>query len=286
MSVYDLTLDHDLYPGDLIAMEFLTAVIAEEGTRTYGDDAAVGDFTERTDATTATMLAEAKAFWQDGVRNAGEADATVGFSSTTPREYFDCFISDGTGTGTWQYATGTSLTGMNWALGLRGWYATYGYDTKAADIYTWLMGASSNASYETGASTLARVWYAAETGTYNPKRALSTYILATQKNGSALYDWATFGLLSGIHSARDYSSFTDAKREVSTSKRYAYDGVASAKHFRLNLRGKGGLSGQVQYTETILGAARRVYDAVAAAMIGLAYRVSPKIHVVKDHPPR
>lgn len=293
MSSYDVTLDHDLYPGDLVALEFLVAALAEEGDTTYGDTTVVGDFSFSTDAPLSTMRTEAEAFWTAGVADAGSATATVGFGSTTPYEYFDCFISDGTGTGTWQYATTSggvsTITGRNFALALRGWYASSGYDAKATDVYTWLLDADSNTAYTTPAGTRNSTLFAGKTGDYDPTLALTTYIdvvaasTAVNRNGSDLYDWATLGLLAALR-AGAASDMTEAKRQVSLYRRYAYSGVDDARMYRVSLRGKSGLSGQVSFTETILGASRRVYDALAAAMVGLVYREDPKIFVVRDHP--
>lgn len=283
MSLYDVVYDHDLYPGDLVALEFVKAALALEGDATYGDAEAVGQFVEATDAALSVMLSQAQAFWTGG------ADDTVGWSAAAPYEYFDCFISDsGGGTGEWQYATtvggASTITGRNYALGLRGWYAVNGYDSTASGVYRWLIAATSNAAFETLADTPPAVVYATTTGTYDPRLALATYIDAPRnRNASALYDWATVGLLGPLRAANGFD-LTESKRQASRLRQQDYAGVLSAKFHRVSLRGKSGLTYQVAFTETVEGSSRRVYDATAAAMVGLVYREAPVIFIQRDHP--
>lgn len=297
MSVYPVTLDHDLYPGDLVALEFLEAAIAEDGDLTYGDDSAVGDFESATSAPTSTMMAQAKAFWEAGVAEAAGGAAVKGFSTATPREYFDCFISDsGGGTGTWQYyssAGGVStITSQNYALALRGWYAVYGYDATVAATWAWLLAATSNVTFETSVTASKSQIAEGKTGTYAPGTCLATVIdvvsggAAVNRNGSDLYNWATVGLLAELRTAQDLANFRESKREASKMRRRNTAGTpGDERHEMPSLRGRTGLTFQTFFTETILSAARRVYDVVAAAMFGLSYRQEPKIHTVKDHMP-
>jgi hypothetical protein len=291
MSLYNARFSHDLYVGDLVALEFLTAVQAEEGERTYGNTTAVGDFAYATNATPAEMIAAAKLFWTDGVAPIGTTTAVSGISASTPREYYDGYPGMGTwggspspGTGTWQYTSSTYITGRNFALGCRGWFAQAGYDTTLAAIYAWLRASTSNATYETATTTSSQQLYALETGTYDPNVALATLIdVATNTNASSRYDLATVGLMAPIQSARDVGSFATAKETVSKPLRFAYHGRDSARFYRASLRGKTGLGYQVQFTETVSSASRRVYDVLAAAIIGLAYRESPTIFTSRDH---
>lgn len=289
MSEFTARFDHDLYPGDLVALEFLAAAEEQEGDLTYGDATAVGSMSYATAATLSEMVAEATAFWTTGVAS------VTGFSASTPREYYDGFTSASEGTGTWQYyetsGSISRISGANFAKALRGWFASAGYDAKVAEIYTWLMGATSNTSYEPTASTHNYTLYAGQLGTYDPARnCLTTTIdvlsgsTTVNRNGSSLYDWRTLGLLAQVHSAQAQASFGAAKRRVSEEHRFAYHGVESNRHYRLSLLGKSGLSYQVSYTESVLSGSRRVYDVVAAAMVGLAYREAPKIYTVLDNP--
>jgi hypothetical protein len=286
MSLYSVSFDHDLYPGDLIALEFLKAAEEEDGVLTYGDTSAVGDFFVRTDATTTTMAADALAFWTTGVADAGDSDAITGFSTTTAREYFDCFVSDLTGTGTWLYSSGANITGANFAKAVRGLYAHGGYTLLVESVVDWLRRAASNPTYEETATESAQTRVASTRGVYDPDLALATELSATTAtNTTALYDWSTFGLMAPVQSARDPGAFTVAKKTVADHKRRGY-GTRDQHIDRLSLRGKSGMGLQVDFTETIESGARRVLDAQSAAIIGTAYREAPKIYSVRDHVPR
>lgn len=296
MSDFEIRFSHDLYPGDLICLEFLTEAVAQDGDASYGDSTVVGDFSYATNGLTSAMITSAQAFWTTGVIDSGTATVIGGFSESTPREYFDGYISDsGGGTGAWQYALVSSgmskITGLNFAMGVRGWYAASGYDTTVSAIYSWLMASTSNSTYETADGTGNQALYLAQTGTYDPNVALSTYIdvlsgsTAVNKNGSSLYDWGTYGVLSKIQSSRNMSAFKDAKSLVSTYRRRAYSGASGdAQRFdKPSLRGKSGLGYQMAFTETVEGGTRRVYDTVRAAMMGLGYREAPFIYTMTDN---
>jgi hypothetical protein len=282
-----VTLDHDLYAGDLIALEFIAAAQAQEGDITVGDDEPVGDFEFRTDATLSEMAAEAIAFWTTGIANAGSSTAITGLSTTTAREYFDCFISHtDEGTGTWKYSDGSAeITGQNFAKALRGLYAQGGYTDLVSTIWAWLLSGASNTTYEPAADLPNRTLYKAATGEYDPTLALATELVASSaSNSSNLYDWATMGLTAPLQSAQAGGAFTTAKETASSLRRREYDGVNAQRFDRVSLRGKTGLSLQVYFTESVEGRTARVYDAQAAAIIGTAYRLAPVIYATKDHP--
>jgi hypothetical protein len=287
MSIYQISFDHDLYPGDLIALEFLKELQAQDGDITLGDTAAGGDFAEATNATISSMVSSAKSFWETGVAETVGGAPLTGLSATTPREFYDGFGSAGGGTGTWQYSnspTNTQITGQNFAKALRGLFAEGGFTTLVSAVWNWLMAATSNTAFHTPASARNQSISQAQTGTYNPKLALTTSLLVTNQNATSLYDWATLGIMAAVQSNRDLTNFVIAKRQASTRQRLAYSGKDAQTLYSISIRGKTGLSFQVSFTETILGASRRVFDLTAAAIIGLAYRENPKIFSTKDHP--
>lgn len=295
MSDFSVRYDHDLYPGDLVALEFLEAASAEDGAgATYGDSTAVGDFVTRTDGTLSAMVSSALEFWTSGKANAGSADAITGWSATTPREYFDCFISDsGGGTGTWKFSStdssGSYVTGQNFAKAARGWYANAGYDATLGAVWSWLMGFTSNAAYESASDLRTQAKSLGVSGSYDPTLALATALrvqdasgAAASDNGSSYYDWTTVGLTCELASAQQPQLFADSKRECAKPRPREHAGPNSSRSDEPFLRGKSGLSFQMAWTETVEGASRRVFDVYSAALFGLAIRQSPKIYQVTD----
>lgn len=292
MSIYNVTYDHDLYPGDLVCLEFLDALLAQEGDITLGDTTAVGAFAQATDASISTMKAAALAFWSTGVADSGSTTAVSGLSASTPREYFDGYYNGPGGTGTWQFDStdsgGKYVTGLNFAKALRGLYDSYGYSTLVASLWTWLAAFTSNSAHETTAGLGNQAAGLATTGDYDPANALATKLrvqtaagTTASDNGSELYDWATVGLLGPLRAARDASNFTEAKRAMSRPRRRAYSGIAAQTMDLPTLRGRSGLSFQMAFSETILSASRKVYDVVSAAMSALSYREQPKIYGIQ-----
>ncbi len=292
MSIYTVGYDQDLYPGDLVVLEFLDALATQEGNITLGDTTSVGPFAYATDASISTMKSDALAFWTTGIADAGTSTAITGLSTSTPREYFDCFINGGGGTGTWQFEStdtdGKYVTGQNYAKALRGLFDAYGYSTQVQALWTWLLGFSSNPAHESPATGTSQTISQATTGDYDPTLTLTTKLrvqtaagVAASTNGGQLYDWAIVGLLGPLRAAYDSGNFREAKRAMSKARRRAYSGLMAQTLWRPYLRGKTGLSFQVSFTETIEGSSRRVFDTTAAAMAGLAYREQPKIYGVQ-----
>jgi len=288
MSVHTVTLDHDLYPGDLIALEFLVAAKAQEGDITVGDTTAVGDFSERTDATISSMISEALAFWTTGLADAGGTDGAItGLSTTTPREYFDCFISHTSdGTGTWRYAdgaasTGTTITSHNFALALRG-LAAAGQTTLGNAIFDWLMTFTSNSDYELPSEHHEQYRSKNLLGTYDPKTAPATILkvregsplAATKKNGSAVYALHALGLLASYYSSRQRASFDTTKNTLNDPKAKRWENSErDNERLFLPLQGECGLSMQPSYETPVPKSRKR---AEYAAQTGCIYRHEPK----------
>lgn len=271
------TFDHDYYYADMIGVDFLRLLTEVAGDITVGDTTAVGEYSYATDATLSEMLAEAKAFWEDGVTEAAGGDAVTGFSPTTPKTYFDSFRDDATATGNW---TGTGAPGRGWAKGLRYWHAQWGFDDTVEAVWEWLMSFTSNEDAEEGDASDYEI---ANTriGTFDPRQALTEEIdTANETNavGSvpSLYDWATAGLLAGIMGEQDPVSLQVVKELLAHRRERRGDaftrGVSQRDDLRLMVFS--GLSYQTGYLDT----ATRQWDCAAAAMIGNVYRHAPEAY--------
>lgn len=277
------TYDHLFYPGDLLGLIALDKLAALAGDVTLGDAAAVGEFSAATAAPVSTMLADATAFWTTGVADALAATPKTGFSSATPYEFFESFRSDVSAAGTWRYAdgagqTGTTITGRNWAGGVRAWQAHAGYDAKVADVWGYLMGFSSNPTLEAPASYSPLQIAQSRVGTFDPTLCLTTtlYVAGAQarQNASDYYDWACAGLMAATQASQSAAKIETAKNTV--AKLRERDGSAftygKSQLDNIVLLGTSGLSFQTGYADI----AARTIDCAGAAMCGNLYRQSPK----------
>lgn len=278
------TFDHLYYPGDMVGSTFISALVAALGGVTAGYGTATGEFAQATAGHTSVMLAEAAAFWTTGIPDTGTATAKTGLSASTPYEFFEAFHSGASANGVWRrlgdafdlnvYVYGPSISGLNWAKGLR---ALPTFTT----AYDYLMAFDSNAALETAATASPTTIAAATTGEYDPTLALATNLAVSgtyaAQNGSSRYDWATTGLMAAIQTTRNPARLQAAKDEIARPRRRYVDPTPrSGLTDWLGLRGQSGLDFQVSFTDTIAGADRQVIDVMRAAMVMGAYRHTPQ----------
>lgn len=302
-GTYDF--DHRYYAGDLIGLEFLAAWQAAVGDETIGSSTTNAVFNASRAAAVSTAVAEALAFWNTGVFSVDDTAVINGLSSSTPREFFDAYPSDKglfTGRGSWQLqdgplATGTLITSLNWAVGLRALRAVSG-EAAVTGLFDWLMTFTSNSAFEatTVTHTYGRVtWntsddrgtYAGIAGTYSPKRALATLLkvrsagAAAAVNGSSLYDLATAGLLAPLYSSRQQVAFA-ALKDVLVVPRPRWREGFDPRDGQMLYLGPLGICGLTYqpYTSAALG---RQQDVRRAAMVGGIYRVAPQAYTARGH---
>ncbi len=296
----NLNYDHVYRPDSLVCLEFLKLLYATVGDEMHGADTTLsGVFIQAPQQLLSTSIASARAFWSVGCFDAVIGSAINGLSTTTPRELFNSFPTTKTGfsngTGSWEYqdgpsATGTLVTAANYAIALRALYAYEGYSTQVSSIWTWLMGFTSNSSFQPTTTSLAQdaPTVLSLLGTYNPKLCLSTTLqvratgtLATvAMNGSSQYDWQCVGLLAPIQGVQDPGSLDTAKDYMSkaVSRPEDYDQGTNLTDY-LMCQGLSGLSGQIAASPTAVVDWR----ADLAAKAGQAFRygnvVTPTVQV-------
>jgi hypothetical protein len=272
------TFDHDYNQLDLVGLEFLALAQSIEGDVTVGDATAVGEYASATAAALSVMQADATVFWLTGVTEPGSTTDVTGFSSTTPKDYFDSFRSDAAASGYW---AGTGTNGQSWASSLRSAYnaGTAALKAQAVTNWTWLMTFTSNPAYETTATSPSAI-AAAVTGTYDPKICLSTVVSTSNKyNDSSYYDWSCCGPMSVVQAAQDPASLRAAKEAVVVpQRRYDEPTPRSEQIDYVYLRGKSGLSYQVQFTDN----GTRRYDCLAIASLMDVFRHQPQTFNLKD----
>jgi hypothetical protein len=259
--------NHLFYPGDLIALELWKELTTTDGDQIIGATTAVNGFTTAPAQLMSECIADMRACWTNGIRDA-TGTVVVGFSATTPREYFNAYPLVKTGfaaggTGRWEYqdgpaATGTMISAQNYAKALGSLYAYEGASTQVAAVSDWLRSFTSNADFETPDDTSASVLARTTTGDYDPTVCLSTLLQvrdpdddysAIAQNGSSVYDWGAFGVLSPLWASRNASSFQNNRwRPLNIVQRYQ-DGTASDGLYfdRVYLRGISGLSFQTGF---------------------------------------
>lgn len=265
--------DHRFYPSSLLALQFWNELKLTDGDQSLGATAAItSEFTTAPSKLLSACMADLRTFWQTGTYDAVALTVRTGFSATTPAECFNAFpaaksFAGVTGTGAWEYqdaasATGTTITAMNFAKGMAGMYAVDGLSDQVKAIDDWMQTFTSNATYETAASTSAYTLARATTGTYDPTVAPAKYLLvrdsaasyaATKKNASSLYDWGAFGLLSPLWATRRALAFKLARNAACQDRRRLSDGQPSDGFWddRGFQRGRQGLTWQSNFSETL-----------------------------------
>jgi hypothetical protein len=259
--------NHLFYPGGLVALEFWNEIKTTDGDQQIGASALLDGFDSIPAQLLSQSIADMRACWETGITDS-TGTLVNGFSSTTPREFFNAYplLKTGftvVGTGLWEYvdggsAVGTEITSQNFAMALEALYNYEGATSQVTTISDWLRSFTSNADFETPANTSTSVLYHGTTGTYDPTIAPATLLQVrdpdtfadTKINAASLYDWGSFGMLSRIWASRNRASFMNSRLyPLNIVQRYFdgnfNDGLTSD---RIILRGESGLTLQTAFT--------------------------------------
>ncbi len=285
--------DHRYEPADLTAMELYQAFLEEVGDETIGSSDTAGVYSMTRATTLSAAIAEARAFWLNGCFDATRGVVTNGFSSATPFDAFNAFPSSKSfiaGTGSWRYsdaeaATGTTIDGVSWALGLRALRAVDGDSDAVTGLFDWLMTFTSNPLSELAATASERTKYLGPFGTFDPTTGLPHSLLVRSgspladvmmNNGSvsvgASYHLGATGAVAGLFSLRQLASFGALKDAMNEPRPRTRQGMEDGSYHYLTTMGRCGLSFQPR---TATGGNPRC-DIYAAALAGLIYREEPK----------
>jgi hypothetical protein len=263
-----ISFEHVYQADSLVCLEFLQALMAVTGDELHGADTTLfGTYTQAPQQLLSVSMANARAFWQVGAFDSYTGTTLTGLSSTTPRELFNSYpvVKPGwsPGSGAWEFqdgpaATGTLITAVYLAAALRALYSYEGLSANVANVWSWLMGFTSNPAYQPTTTSLSQDEPAALgiAGTYNPKLSLSSLLqvrttggAATAMNGSSVYDFRCAGYLSPIQRVQDPGSLDLAKDFVTKGALVLptdYDNTLSGNgttYFMVT--GQSGLGGQV-----------------------------------------
>lgn len=295
--------DHRFYPSAQLTLWFWNELTMTDGDQTIGATAPiVSEFTLAPAASMSSAMRDLRTFWLTGTFDAVTRVVRNGFSTTTPAECFNAFPATKantsiTGTGAWEYqdgpsASGTLVTALNFAKAMAALYAVDGLSDQVNAFDTWLWSFVANPAYATPAVTSAASLARSTTGTFTSATAPPTLLLVrtpvtlatTAMNGSSLYDWGAFGLLSPIVSRRHTATFKYGRINGAQQRRRLSDGKPSDGNWddRGFMRGRAGLSYQTAFVDTLDhgGAVATttgiVYDAVAAAQFAVSLRQAPR----------
>lgn len=268
--------DHRFYPSSLLALWFWNELKLTDGDQTLGATAAIaGAFTTAPSKLLTACMADLRAFWATGTYDVTTLAVRNGFTATTPAECFNAYPaakpntsvsgSDLVGTGSWIYqdaaTTGTMVTALNFAKGLAGLFAVDGLTDQITAIDTWLQTFTSNPAYATGTASEGSLAHAT-TGTFDPTVAPPKFLLVRDSahgyasiamNGSSLYDWGAFGLMTPIWVARRALAFKLARIKACAPLRRLSDGLPSDGFWddRGFQRGRQGLTTQTAFIEAL-----------------------------------
>lgn len=262
------------YPSALLALEFWNALRITDSDQSIGSTGTPTGFTTAPAVLLSTAISDLRSCWTTGITDS-TATLINGLSATTPREVFNAYpavksqFTTITGTGRWEFAdagatTGTTITASNFSKALAALYAYEGATATVTTIDDWLRSFTSNPDFETADDVSAYTLARATTGTYDPTLCLSTLLLvrdadddyaAIALNGSSLYDWGAFGILSPLWATRHTGTFPDARRTVFGSNQRFEDGTIGDGDYTdwITLRGMSGLTFQTAFAVDISG---------------------------------
>ena len=253
------------------ALEFLYLLRTIAGEVTLGSATTTADFAVSRARTISTVILDAVTFWKVGAFDAATGTTYTGMSTTTPRERFNAYPTDktiDTGTGAWEYTTGTSVSGYTFARTVRGLRAI-GETTLAEALFDYLMTFTSASAYELATGYTEADRYAGAKGEYDPKGMLATQLnIPTLANSTSFYDLRTLGLMAPLYAARQAGTFAAVKNELNRPR--PRDVTRDAGRLHLGTLAACGLAFQ-----PFSAAATRTASVTSAAMVGLAYRELP-----------
>jgi hypothetical protein len=169
------------YPGDLVCLWGMSLLKGIAGDISVGPLASA--FTADPARLISTWITRTRAFWTDGIGGIN------GFSAATPFSYYDA------PTASW---TGTTISTVDWATAVFALAETEGVSTQVGAIWDYLRTITGPTGYD---ATLA------------PPTAFASGAATT-----ALYDWASAGLLARVTSARARASLKTIKDTLSVPR--------------------------------------------------------------------
>lgn len=261
--------NHLFYPSDLLALEFWNELKLTDGDQSIGATTVVDGFDTIPAKAMSDCMTDMRSCWETGIQDATGA-VIDGLSTSTPKEFFNAYPATKTGfsvigTGLWEYAdgpsaTGTQITSQNFANALSALYNYEGATSQVTGISDWLRSFTSNPDFETPANISKFELYEGTTGTYDATLAPATLLqvrdpstlASTTVNGSSLYDWGSFGLLSRIWASRNKGSFMQSRLyPLNTVQRFFAGNSTDVATDRITLRGMSGLTLQTGFSVTL-----------------------------------
>jgi len=279
---------YQIFPSCLVTLQFWNELTTTDGDQSIGATAAVTGFASIPAQLMSTSMTQLRACWTNGIAEVG-GTVVNGLSASTPREFFYSYPS---GTGQWWFQNGnaiggTTVSSLNFATALMALYAYEGATTQVTEIDDWMRGFTSNPSFETAENTSAYTLARATTGDYDATvcpatllqvRDASASYAASSLNGSSVYDWGAFGLLSPLWSSRHGGTFASARASAFGKRERFSDGSSTDGDYVdwISLLGLSGLS----YQTASVRAGNALNDVVGSSMFGVALHQRPVAQAV------
>jgi hypothetical protein len=253
--------------ADINALQFLTELADVVGnSATYGDAAATSFFSAATLAPLSTMRAELAMFAESGAKSSADGGALAsGLSTTAPHTFYQAYLSDGTGTGTWDGLS--TIASANIASAIRGLFRSSGATATVSAMIDWLADFTPNPANATPATNTPQQTLNGITGTYDPDIAPATTLQATapfMESTGALYNLASLGFLATALASISPSTLRNGISVLSPGEPFS---VSSLDLRYLGPLGRAGLSLQPRSSATTISP-----NVTLAANFGNVYR--------------
>lgn len=262
--------DSRFYPRTLIALEFWSELKTTDGDQSIGTTGTPTGFASAAATLMSTAMADLRSCWETGITDTTGA-LVNGFSTTSPAEFFNAYpltkTHFGSGSGSWEWfdgstLTGTAITSQTFARAVSALYNYEGATAQVTAISDWLRTFADNTEFNTPANTSTRDLYRSTTGTFDPTVTLTTLLTVRDAangyasittNGSSLYDWGAFGLMSRIWASRNKGSFLLSRLVPLNVTQRFFDGTANDGNNmdRVATMGLSGLTMQTGYQTTL-----------------------------------
>lgn len=220
------TLTANYYLADVLGLLLLRLLADVKGDGALYGDATATAYFGANQATLATMIDDLTSFAVDGARDANSGGALVPGLSTSPKTLYQAATNGVGGNAAWQAIS--EVTTRDLALALLGVYSANGNTATVSTMMAWLASFSSNEDNRTPATLPEDQLLAGITGTYDPALCPADNLTPaelTEADG-ALYDWASFGVLSPIL-ASNQGQMRTSKDTLSSSVRFSFYDVGN-----------------------------------------------------------
>lgn len=222
--------------SSLLCAWALQELLTADGDKSYGTTGGAL-FASSPAAMLSEAIAACVSWWATGARDSTGANV-IGFGPDTPKQGYLASANGGAVASASWVATadtdgGQSVSGYEYAMGVRALFEVGGLTAQVTALYAWLRGFTANSANATPATWSTDRAERSTLGTYDPALALARLLRVRNASGVAVatdssyayigssytapaYDLRTVGLLAPIQSAASVSQMRTAKDALAT----------------------------------------------------------------------